>query len=112
MRIPVVRGLIDRRILVNYRVNAEVLAKILPPPFRPKLVHGFGMAGMCLIRLRHIRPRLWPAFFGSCSENTAHRIAVEWEKRGESSVSCFLTRFILGIELLQDYVTGIPFPCF
>jgi hypothetical protein len=92
MRIPVVRGLIDRRILVNYRVNAEVLAKILPPPFRPKLVHGFGMAGVCLIRLRHIRPRLWPAFFGISSENAAHRIAVEWEEHGEPREGVFIPR--------------------
>ena len=31
MRIPTIRGLIDRRILVNYRVDPAVLARILPP---------------------------------------------------------------------------------
>ncbi len=62
MRIPVIRGVIDRRILVNYRVDPEVLARMLPAPFRPKLVNGTGMAGVCLIRLKHIRPRLLPSF--------------------------------------------------
>ena len=57
MRIPVVRGLIDRRILVNYRVDPGVLSRILPRPFRPKLVNGTGVAGVCLIRLKHVRPR-------------------------------------------------------
>src|SRR5439155_782844 len=57
MPIPVIRGVIDRRILVNYRVDPDVLARILPQPFRPKLVNGMGMAGVCLIRLKHIRPR-------------------------------------------------------
>jgi hypothetical protein len=51
MRLPVIRGVIDRRILVNYRVAPEVLAKTLPPPFRPKLYNGHGVAGICLIRL-------------------------------------------------------------
>jgi hypothetical protein len=46
MRIPVVRGVIDRRILVNYRVDPEILVGILPKPFQPKLAHGAGMAGV------------------------------------------------------------------
>src|SRR5256885_147785 len=40
MRIPVLRGVIDRRILVNYRADPDVLSKLLPSPFRPKLVEG------------------------------------------------------------------------
>ena len=68
MKIPVVRGVIDRRILVNFRVDPEVLARVLPKPFRPKLAHGAGMAGVCLIRLKQIRPRFFPAFLGISSE--------------------------------------------
>ena len=52
MQIPIIRGIIDRRILVNFRVGAAVLTRLLPAPFRPKLVNGAGMAGVCLIRLR------------------------------------------------------------
>jgi hypothetical protein len=92
MRIPVIRGVIDRRILVNYRVDAEVLAKIVPPPFRPKLVHGFGMAGICLIRLKQIRPRFWPRFLGMSSENAAHRIAVQWDQGGGIAEGVFIPR--------------------
>jgi len=77
--LPVVQGVIDRRILANFRVDPVVLQKVLPPPFRPKLAHDWGMAGICLIRLRDIRPRLIPRFFGLRSENAAHRIAVEWD---------------------------------
>ena len=77
MQIPVIRGIIDRRILVNFRVNPDVLARFLPAPFRPKLVNGAGMAGVCLIRLKNIRPRFLPSFLGISSENAAHRIAVE-----------------------------------
>ncbi len=78
MRIPVVRGVIERRILVNYRVDPEVLTPLLPSPFRPKLHRGFGMVGICLIRLRGVRPRFLPSWLGIASENAAHRTAVEW----------------------------------
>ena len=59
MRIPVMRGVIDRRILANYRVDPECLQRILPAPFRPQLVDGHGIAGICLIRLKQIRPRFF-----------------------------------------------------
>jgi len=78
MRIPTLHGLIDRRILVNYRVDPKVLAKLLPEPFRPKRLHGFGMVGICLIRLKQIRPRYFPSWLSISSENAAHRAAVEW----------------------------------
>ena len=92
MQIPVIRGLIDRRILVNFRVNPDVLARVLPAPFRPKLVNGAGMAGVCLIRLKHIRPRFLPSFLGISSENAAHRIAVEWGDAGETKEGVFIPR--------------------
>lgn len=82
MRVPILRGLMDRRILVNYRVDPDVLARVLPVPFRPQVVRGFGIAGICLIRLKHIRPRRFPGLFGLASENAAHRIAVEWPHEG------------------------------
>jgi len=65
--------------LVNFRVDAAVMQKFLPAPFRPKLHRGHAVAGICLIRLEHMRPVAWPAFTGLSSENAAHRIAVEWE---------------------------------
>lgn len=92
MQIPVIRGLIERRILVNYRVDAAVLAGMLPAPFRPKLVNSVGMAGVCLIRLKDIRPRFFPSFLGISSENAAHRIAVEWDQNGQIKEGVFIPR--------------------
>jgi hypothetical protein len=92
MPIPIIRGVIDRRILVNYRVDPEVLARMLPAPFRPKLVSGTGMAGVCLIRLKHIRPRFLPSFLGLSSENAAHRIAVEWDQVDQPKEGVFIPR--------------------
>ena len=79
VRVPVVRGTIERRILVNYRVDPDALARLLPAPFRPKTVGSAAIAGVCLIRLTAIRPPGVPAVFGLASENAAHRMAVEWD---------------------------------
>jgi uncharacterized protein YqjF (DUF2071 family) len=78
MRVPRVHGVIRRRLLLNFRVDPAVMARQLPEPFRPKLHRGFAIAGVCLIRLEHIRPRLVPSVLGLSSENAAHRVAVEW----------------------------------
>jgi hypothetical protein len=82
MKIPVIRGVIDRRILVNYHVDPSVLAPLLPTPFRPKVIHGVGMVGICLIRLQKVRPTFLPSWLGISSENAAHRTAVEWDDQG------------------------------
>jgi hypothetical protein len=90
---PAVRGLIERRLLVNYRVDANVMRKQLPPPFRPKLTpDGSAMAGICLIRLSGIRPPLVPGAFGIRSENAAHRITVEWDSPAGTQEGVFIPR--------------------
>lgn len=92
MKIPTMQGVIDRRILANFHVDPDVLAKVLPSPFRPKLIKGKGVAGICLIRLKQIRPRFVPSFLGISSENAAHRIAVEWEEHGETKQGVYIPR--------------------
>src|SRR5436853_197186 len=79
MRIPIIKGTIKRRLLVNFRADPAMVRRILPPPFRPKLHKGFSLVGICLIRLEQIRPAGFPGALGLSSENAAHRIAVEWE---------------------------------
>ncbi len=79
MRTSAIRATMARRVLVNYRVEPEALAPVLPPPFRPTLVGGCGIGGICLIRLDHVRPAGVPAVLGVTRENAAHRLAVEWD---------------------------------
>jgi hypothetical protein len=79
MRAPVIRAVMERRLLVNYRVDPELLAALLPAPFRPVLVGGYGVAGICLIRLGQVRPEGVPARAGLRSENAAHRVAARWD---------------------------------
>jgi hypothetical protein len=79
MRLPVLQGVIRRRILVNFRVDPGVMQAQLPSRFRPKLHRGHAIAGICLIRLESVRPRFVPRLLGFSSENAAHRVAVRRE---------------------------------
>jgi len=110
MRVPVIHGLIRRRLLVNFRVDAGVMRRFLPKPFRPKLHRGYAIAGICLIRLEKIRPGWLPRFCGISSENAAHRIAVLWDDpSGESREGVFIPRRDTG-SWLNHFAGGRIFP--
>ena len=92
MKIPTIQGIIDRRVLVNFTVDPDVIQKIIPDPFRPKIYKSKSIVGICLIRLKHIRPKGLPNFVGISSENAAHRMAVEWIENGEIKKGVFIPR--------------------
>lgn len=94
--IPDFRGVIDRRILVNFRINPEPLGEVIPDDFRPRTVRGeegeVAIGGVCCIRLTDIRPRGLPSAVGFDSENAAHRIGVEWDEDGETRSGVYVPR--------------------
>lgn len=92
MQLPVIHGYIDRRILINFTVAPEAIQQMLPAPFRPKIYKDKAIAGICLIRLKHIKPKGLPDFMGLSSENGAHRIAVEWEEDGVTKEGVYIPR--------------------
>lgn len=92
MFLDTIHGIIDRRVLLNYRIEPDVLKRVLPPPFEPKLYRGKGIGGVCLIRFKELRPRMVPGWLGLGSENAAHRIAVQWEQDGELREGVFIPR--------------------
>ena len=110
MRLPLLRGVIRRRMLLNFRVDASVMTAFLPRPFRPKLHRGQAVAGVCLIRLEQIRPAGFPTMLGISSENAAHRVAVIWKgKSGEEQEGVFVPRRDTG-SLLNHLAGGRLFP--
>jgi uncharacterized protein YqjF (DUF2071 family) len=109
MRFPRVHGTIRRRLLVNFRVDPEVMQRQLPAPFRPKLQDGHAIAGVCLIRLENIRPRRFPAMMGLSSENAAHRVAVVWQDREGSHEGVYIPRRDTG-SLVNHLAGGRLFP--
>lgn len=92
MRLPTIHGYIDRRILVNFTADPDVVRKIIPEPFRPKVYKDKAIVGICLIRLKSIKLKGLPDFVGISSENGAHRIAVEWDDEGKTKEGVYIPR--------------------
>ena len=44
-----VTGIIDHRILLNFRIDPEVMKKNLPEEFTPKVVGGYAIGGICQV---------------------------------------------------------------
>ena len=76
---PTLAATIERRLLLNYRVDPTVAQGLLPEGLRPQLVDGSAVAGICLLRLGGLRPSWFAPRVGWGAENAAHRIAVEWD---------------------------------
>ena len=76
-----IRSVVERRLLVSYRLDPDVARRLVPSPLELSLVNGWAVGGICLIRLGRVRPVGTPGFVGMRTENAAHRISVELEGR-------------------------------
>jgi hypothetical protein len=109
MRAPQLVSVVERRLLVNYRTDPDVTARLLPAPLRPQLVNGHAVGGICLIRVGQLRPRHVPAVFGRRSENAAHRIAVEWDTAAGTRRGVYIPRRDSGA-IVNAVIGGRLFP--
>jgi uncharacterized protein YqjF (DUF2071 family) len=86
MELPLLDGVIDRRILVNYRVRPELVKALLPSHLEPLVINGYASAGICLLRLKNIGMKYTPSLLRITSENSAHRFLVTYrdgDRRGQ-----------------------------
>jgi Uncharacterized conserved protein (COG2071) len=104
-----VKARLQRRILINYRVDPEVAARLLPAAFRPVIVGDHAIGGICLIRLARIRPAWLPGMPTLTTENAAHRIAVQCDTPGGPLASVYIPRRDSD-SLLTAVVGGRLFP--
>ena len=103
-QLPVITGILERRILLNYSLDPEYLKKFLPAPFKPRLFNGVGVGGICMIRFAGLRPKFVPTFLGIDSENAAHRIAIEWEIKGQKFEGVYIPKRNTASQF--NYLTG------
>lgn len=103
MELPVLSGIIDRRILINYRVKPEAIRPLLPSHLEPLIVNGYGSAGICLLRLKHIGIKYSPSFLRITSENAAHRFLVKFHEGSKEVHGVYIPRrdtdSILNVEI-------------
>jgi uncharacterized protein YqjF (DUF2071 family) len=79
MKMPKLNGTIDRRMLINYRVDPELVKGLLPPQLDPIVINGYASGGICLLRLKNIGMKCSPSVFRVTSENAAHRFLVKYK---------------------------------
>jgi hypothetical protein len=92
MELPVLNGIIDRRILINYRVRPDVVKALLPPHLEPLIINGYASAGICLLRLKNIGIKHSPSFLRITSENAAHRFLVKYMDSGKEVHGVYIPR--------------------
>lgn len=93
MHVHDIDAFLERRLLLNYRVDPDVVAAILPQPFTPRIVKGYAIAGVCLIHMSDVRPKGLPAAIGIKVQGSAHRIAVGWiDQDGEERHGVYILR--------------------
>lgn len=83
---------IQRRLLISYRIDPERAAELVPRPFRPQVINGHAVGGVCLIRMSALRPARAPLAAGLTTENLAHRFAVEWDDENGRHTGVYIPR--------------------
>ena len=88
MKIPVpdIRARVVERLIFNFALPPEALARRLPPGLRPAVVHGAAVASFCILDLENVVFGPIPDRMGVRNVNCAHRFAVIDESTGEPSV--------------------------
>lgn len=109
---PAVRGVVQSRILVNYRVGLDALDTVLAEPFRAREVGetGKGLGTVCITTVEDARPEFVPVSVGVSIEMATHRVYAKVEGGGEHcvyvpwrGVSSGFQAFLLGSLLPTEY---------
>ena len=75
--IPPVRARLAERLIFNFRLPPEAMARLLPEPWlAPQVVNGFGIASFCMLDLRGITVAPLPTALGLPSISCAPRFGV------------------------------------
>jgi Uncharacterized conserved protein (COG2071) len=90
--LPLIQGVIARRMLLNFRADPDVVQRLLPAPLEVDRQHGHAIVGICLIRMEKLRPQGVPSVLGLSSENMAHRIAIQYPGSDGMRPGVFITR--------------------
>ncbi len=84
-------GVLENTVLLNFRTDAEVLRRLLPSPFEPRLVDGYGLVGILLFTMKDLSCEKTMGF-SPPSDHVLYRIAVSWKKGGRTFHGMYLLR--------------------
>lgn len=107
--LPVLEGVIARRVLLNFRAEPDAVRRLVPAPLEIVEVNGAAVVGICLIRLEQLRPKGLPHEIGMASENMAHRVAIRFPTENGMKDGVFIWRRETDLSLLT-FLGGRLFP--
>jgi hypothetical protein len=88
----VIEGVMRRRVLLNFRMDPDLVAPLLPESLEVLTHRRFAIVGICLIGMERLRPKGLPSWLGLTSENMAHRIAIRYPTSTGMSDGVFIWR--------------------
>ncbi len=106
---PVLEGIIARRVLLNFRADPAVVQKLVPEPLEVVTHNGAAVVGICLIRLEQLRPKGLTCDIGLASENLAHRVAIRFPTTDGMKDGVFIWRRETDLALIT-FLGGRLFP--
>src|SRR5262245_12877904 len=90
--LPALEGVIRRRLLLNFRMDPDLVAPLLPEPLEVLTHRRFAIVGICLIGMERLRPKGLPRWLGFTAENMSHRIAILYPTSTCMSAGVFIWR--------------------
>lgn len=91
-RLAQATGVLENTVLLNFRTDAEVLRRLLPSPFEPRLVDGYGLVGILLFTMKDLTCETTMGFPSPPSDHVLYRIAVSWKQGGRTFHGMYLLR--------------------
>ncbi len=91
-RLAQATGILEDTILLNFRTDVEVVKRLLPSPFEPRLVDGFGLVGILLFKMRDLECERNIGLPTFSSEHVLYRIAVTWQQGGRRYHGMYILR--------------------
>ncbi len=91
-RLAQATGVLENTVMLNFRTDVEVLKRILPFPFDPRLVDGFGLVSILLFRMKDLYCETnigWPSL---PSDHVLYRISVSFNHGGRRQSGMYILR--------------------
>src|SRR5690242_14777808 len=85
--VKVVGAHVDERLVFNFAVAPEAMARVLPCDWlEPQVVGGFAVASFCMLWLERVTPKGWPSALMPSQVSCAIRFGVVDKTTGELGV--------------------------
>lgn len=91
-RLAQATGILEDTVLLNFRTDPNVLKRLLPAPFVPRLVDGYGLVGILMFKMRDLACETNMGLPSPPSDHVLYRVAVSWQQGTRTHHGMYLLR--------------------